>query len=471
VLEHTGDRLILSDAAAELVALEALQLLLGELVLSNTEGATLEAVAIALDQGTSHLRLDVAATTIAAAALGIAVDDITIVGAMTLTGARLTVRDAEGSLSADRVDLSAFSMRIGELVLAAEKITARAVAIRWGAAGFAMRAAALDAPALDVVSGDARVALSTVHVDALLLDEGRIAMDRSTAESGRVAIALRPSRSPREPGEASAASPFFDVRALDGLVGEIDVDVEVDITVPIIGHRKATHRLRVPVAGGTLDYRALENNLSTLENAVLDFSAKDGALRLERVNPLFPARGHGKPIVMWDLDAADFALAEQDRVRLAVLPSARLAESDEPEPESTEPANANANAKQRSVALERLALHSIDVRLALGPIDGELGGQLRPRSIGAIALKGSVDHAPGAESPPAGAVLGELSAVALSLVGMPLGASLLDVDSVSIASASGVEITFTDVRPTNVRLDLGGVALDGVRTAARDYSS
>jgi hypothetical protein len=275
-----------------------------------------------------------------------------------------------------------------------------------------------------------------------------------------VAVAIRPS-APRDAEAASApeakAPPFFDFRALDGLSGEIDVDVDVDITVPIIGHRKATHRLRVPVAGGALDFRALEDNLATLENAVLDFSAKDGALRLERVNPLFPARGHGKPIIVWDLDAPDFALAEQNRVRLAVLPRARLADHDaESEPEPAEPT------KKSPVALERLALHRIDVKLALAAIEGDLGGQFRPRSIGAIALKGSVDHAPSASAPAAGAVVGELSAVSASLAGLPLGASLLDVEGVSLASAPRVEITFRDVNPTNIEVDLGGLTLDGV---------
>ena len=472
VLEQTGDRLVLSEGAAERVALEALRLLLGELVLSSTEGATLEAVAIALDQGANHLRLDVAATTLAAAALGIVVDDVVLSGALTLTGARLTVRDAEGTLSADRVELSAFSLRVGDLELAAPTLTGREVATRWGAADFALRAAAFDAPALEVVSGDARVWLSGVHVDAFSLDGASIAAERATADAGRVAIALGPSSTPgdlepEEPTAAVNAPPFFDLRTLDGLSGEIDVDVEVDITVPIIGHRRATHRLRVPVAGGALDYRALESNLSTLENALLDFAAKDGALRLERVNPLFPARGHGKPIVLWDLDAADFALAEQDRVRIAVLPSARLPDADEPESEPGD--NPTAGAKKSSLALERLTLHRIGVNLALATVVGEVGGQLRLRSVGSILLKGSVDHAPGAETPRAGAVLGELSAVAASLVGLPVDESLLDIESVTLASASAVEVTFSDVHPTNVRLDLGGLVVERLELRPRTH--
>ena len=103
VLEQTGDRLVLSKVAAERVALEALHLLLGELALSSTHGATLETFALALEQGTNHLVLDVAATTIVAAALGIMVDDVVLSGAVTLNGARLSVRDAEGSLTATLV--------------------------------------------------------------------------------------------------------------------------------------------------------------------------------------------------------------------------------------------------------------------------------------------------------------------------------------------------------------------------------
>jgi hypothetical protein len=474
VLEQEADRLALSETTAEILVLDALHVLLGELVMSNAKGATLHGVTLALVQETSSLSLDASAGSVVTADLAITVDDVVLAFGATLTDAHLTVRDAEGSLTAERVEMHDFSLRVGDLQLAAGAVGGRAVAIRWGAQGFAMNAAGLAAPALDVTSGDLRLALTSVDIEAFTLDGPTVTARRATVGAGRLALALSTSSSapavaaPTAPtattattATAATRTPFFDWRALDGLSGEIDVDVEVDLTVPLIGHRKATHRLRAPIAGGALDYRALENNLSALENALIDFSVRDGRLCLERVNPLFPARGHGKPIVLWDLDAPDLALAERDRVRLAVLPSARMAEaaSDVEPLDAREPREP---AKKSSIALRRLALHRIDVKLALAPVQAALTGRLRLRSIGALVVQGSVDHAPDEAQRP-GAVLGELSALAASLAGVPLGAGLLDVGNLELASASPIELTFVDIHPTKVQVDLTRLVLEDVK--------
>ena len=474
-----GERLELSETTAETLVLEALRVVLDDLVLSNAGGATFQGLSVSLVQERASIALEVASRSLVCADLGIAVavNDVVLAFGLTLADARLSVRDAEGSLSAAGVELSDFSLRVGNLQLASPAVSGRDVTIRWGAKGFALDAASLDAATLEVSSGDTRMALGGVHIDALALDGPAIAMGRIAVERGRVAVTIAPpppsassATTARDAGAGGAR--FFDWRALDGLSGEIDVDMEVDLTVPLIGHRKATHRFRVPIAGGSLDYRALESNLAALENALIDFAVKDGVLRLERVNPLFPARGHGKPIVIWDLDAADLALAEHERVRLAVLPNARMADAagggDGHEPE--EPS------KKSSIALRRLALHRIDVKLALTPVDGALTGQFRPRRIGSLVLQGSVDHAPddaggdaggagGAQRP--GSLLGEVSALAASLVALPLGENVLDAASLELASVSPIAVTFLDVHPTSVKLDLVGVAADGIRLSPR----
>jgi hypothetical protein len=470
-----GDRLELSDTSAETVVLEALRLVLGDLVLSNAGGATMQGVRMSLIQDRASLALDIAAASLVCADLGIAVavDDVVLAFGMKLTGVRLSVRDAEGSLSAEGVELSDFSLRVGELQLRSPALSGRGVAIRWAAKGLALDAVALDTAALEVSSGvDMRVALAGAHVDALALDGPTIAAGHVAAERGRVEVAIASATATatataRVAGGDGGGTRFLDWRALDGLSGEVDVDVEVDLTVPLIGHRKATHRLRVPIAGGSLDYRALESNLAALENALIDFAVKDGVLRLERVNPLFPARGHGKPIVIWDLDAADLALAEQERVRLAVLPSARLADAGADAHDAHEPS------KRSSIALRRLALHRIDVKLALAPVEGALTGQFRPRSIGLLVLQGSVDHAPDdADAAPgaqrAGSVLGELAGLVASVVGLPLGESVLDAATLALASASPIEVTFVDVHPVKVEVVLAGVAVEGIRVSPRE---
>ena len=154
---------------------------------------------------------------------------------------------------------------------------------------------------------------------------------------------------------------------------------------PILGSRKATHRFRIPVEQGTIDYMALESNLSTLENALLDFAVRDGELVLERVNPLFPARGRGKPIVAWSLTAMDLELAKRDLVRLAILPDARLVG------ESSGEESAASSSSSPSVALRRLSLRGITVKLALAPND-PTRGRIRLRSIGALTLRGAIHH-------------------------------------------------------------------------------
>ncbi len=110
---------------------------------------------------------------------------------------------------------------------------------------------------------------------------------------------------------------------LDGLAGVINVELSLDLTVPVIGRRRATHRFRIPIADGAVDYMGLEKDLSTLESALLDFAIRDGALVLEMGIPFLPTRGLGKPILQWDLAPADLDLARRDRIRLAVLPRFR----------------------------------------------------------------------------------------------------------------------------------------------------
>src|SRR5690606_11056084 len=93
--------------------------------------------------------------------------------------------------------------------------------------------------------------------------------------------------------------PWLDWNLLDSLTGHAHVDVGIDITLPLIGRRRAVHQLRVGVQQGRIDYRALESDLSALEDALLDFSVRDDALVLELGIPLLPTRGMGKPLIRW----------------------------------------------------------------------------------------------------------------------------------------------------------------------------
>lgn len=465
LLQEAG-RLTLSGAAESLVA-QALHLMLGALGLSSAGGATFEGFGVALEQSEGHLSLDVTAGGIAAAGLAVEIDAVRVTGAVQLGGARLLVRDGDGSLEAERVELSDVTLRIGDVQVEAPALTCAGVALRWGSNGFVLEARTFEAPVLQLLTKDVRFAATNVALRALALDDRHVEVGQITFAGGQLSLGFAPPRKVARGSVPPAAPrhPLVDWHVLDSLSGGIDVDVDVDLTVPILGRRKATHRMRIPIEGGSIDFRALENNLAALENAVLDFSVRDGALVLERVNPLFPARGHGKPVVVWQLDATDHAIAEVDRVRLAVLPRARVVSSDdgehEREGEGEGEQRSEATPGRSAVALRTMGLERIDVRLALAPVDGPLAGIVRLRRIDSFVLQGSVFHHPDAP-PREGRVLGEISGALLAVAGLRLGTTALDVGSVAFGGLSPIEVAFLDVHPTTAQLEMTSAVLDAV---------
>lgn len=444
---------ILTGVQADAIVLSSLRVLLGRLVLSGASGATLTGLGVALQRTVHRLGLDTNAASVAASDLRVEIDDVAVRGRVHLAGVKLVVEGDTGSLSAERVTIESFSLRIGDVELAADTVRGASVTIAWGT--FGLRAAALESPALHVVTPAARVLASDVALSELALGGGRYTAKRASARSARVDARLgtaAPSSSSSSSAKRSAAAarePLLDVRLLDALYGQLDVDVELDLTVPIIGRRRATHRLRVAIDEGTIDYRALESNLSALEDAILDFAVRDGALALERVNPLFPARGHGKPVIAWPLSAADLELAGRNRVRLSVLPRAEVVGGDEPSDASDEP-------KKSAVVLRHLGLVNIGARLALAPT-GDLGGQIRPKQIGALTLGGDVYYDPGEATPP-GLVRGGAGEVAVRLHRLALGSSTLDAE-VDVAKISALEVAFADVTPKALQLEVTEVVV------------
>lgn len=463
-----GDVTSIRDARADAIVLSKLHLTLGSLTLAAPDGATLKNVTLGGELKGDSTRLEVGASSLEAPEVSILVDDVAVKGRAALEGVRLVVRGDVGSLSAAKVDLAAFTLRIDDVDVGTESLRGSAVEIGWGdPSGFRLDAGTLRAPALGVELPKTKVALDGVDVTAVSLRGDDVAVGHVAIETSRVALdlsddapsAAAPAAAPTAPASESAATePFIDFRVLDGLNGRIDVDVSVDLTVPIIGRRHATHELRVPIDHGSIDYRELERNLSALEDAILDFSVRDGALVLERVNPLLPIRGHGKPIVAWSLTGDDLALAERDRVRLAVLPEAALVKDDEPsdEPPSESP-----------VSLQLLRLMNLQARGSLAPPTSAVAGRVRPTRIGALAVEGHVQYDPNASALP-GALRAELSDAAASIHQLAVDdTTTLDVAELSIGGIAPLEITFADVTPTAIRLEASRVAAGTVSVKTR----
>ncbi len=461
-IDQSDGHLALSDVAAESIELAALRIRFGELVLSSTGGAAMTGLGLALDRTPDRLVLSAALTAIAAKDLEVAIDDVRVRGRVTLTAPDLVVRGDEGSLAAARVEIDDFELRIGDVTLTAGRLAGGNVKLGWGEAGFWLHANTLEAPVLGFDTTDVHVAAGGVELGAFRLDGKQLTFGRAALAAGQVTVTLRSSKEHVTATydvpalEAPAPPPLLDLATLDTLSGQLDVDVAVDLTVPIIGRRQATHRLRIAIVDGTLDYRALEHNLAKLEDALLDFSVRDDALVLERVNPLFPARGHGKPVVIWDVTGADLELARRERVRLSVLPKARLAAD-------AEERDAPPSKKGSSVALRELGLLRINARLALAPAGVPTSGQLRLERVGSLTLGGNVFHEPNGSRE--GSTMGELSNVAGSLHALMLGTTRVSASSFTAAALSPVEIAFADVQPTKLEVGLQQLVLEGVAIA------
>jgi hypothetical protein len=395
-----------------------LQLQLGTTSVSSDAGIVLEHV-----QGRAHrdleaFDLELRAGVASSPRLVLRIGRLEIEGRVELAGVRLRIDDGEGFVFAERVVIADASLALGGVRLVIDRITGEQVAVGWGRDGLRV-----DADHVDVASG-----------------------------AFEVAFPEAPAGAPAE--RAARRLPFAldDVLALlDGVAGDLNVDLALDLAVPVIGRRTATHRFRIPIEDGALDYRKLESDLSTLEDALLDFSVRDGALVLERGIPLINTRGRGKPIVRWELEGADLALAENRRIRLAMLPRFAVVSESDGEP-----------SKRSRVALRQLEARELDARLQLRLAQPPAG--LPVRRIDELVVAGNVFHAPD-DAPREGRLQARLTGVDLGALALPVGRLQVGVEQLGLEIADAGEIVFADLRPRAVRGTVRGLAITGLRIA------
>jgi hypothetical protein len=379
-------------------------------------------------------------------------------------GARLWIGGSEGRIEGDRAHARELRLQVGGSDARAQELRAEHLRLGWGEQGFWLEAAILEGPSVTVGVGAGVVEARGLRAVGFSLHGSDVAVQEASVGGARVDltwVAAGPTDGPvaepreRAPAARAAVAPSFDWRALDGLSGEVNVDLHVDLTVPIIGRRRATHRFRIPIEQGSVDYLQLEGDLSTLENTLLDFAVRDdGTLVLERGIPLLPTRGRGKPILVWELDAADLALAKQNRIRLAVVPHFRPASSP-----SEPPAEGAGNDRPRSsIALRRLGVGSLQAHLGLRPADGPLEGPLRRLSVRRLELEGNLHHDPDGE-PREGELQGRLEGHEASLVGLLAGGHQVDLERLRLERLDALRVRFAGMRPTALSCDLGELSI------------
>ncbi len=431
-LAQSKDALSLSGVAAESLVLSLLRLKYDAFSIAFESPATLSEVAGSYEQLSTGMDLRLVAGSLRMSDVTVDFGAFQLRGGVTAEKVELYISGSDGRIHAEALQLQGLKLA-GSAALGTEQVTAHNVEVSWNPDGYRVEV------------GDIHLPAATLSLD--LSEPAGSAPPRQAAETS-----ARPPRSPEK------KQPLVDWEALDGLSGAMDVDLFVDMKVPVIGSRRATHHFRVSINAGTLNYRDLENDLSTLENALLDFAVRDGNLVLERGIPLLPTRGKGKPIVVWPLSDDDFALTSQDRVRLAVLPHGRLVAAEEQaephggEPGGDEPSSDEPSSDEPSVALRELSFENFETFLKLEPRNSS-SAVLRRLSFEELSAKGVVHHRAHGE-PAGGELTGGVRGLQGSLASMPLGAGQLDLGMLQLGQLANLRIQFRGLHPRTVGFDL-----------------
>jgi hypothetical protein len=236
-------------------------------------------------------------------------------------------------LSTAVLERSRVDWRAGELLIGAAVAGASGISLALPGSGLTIEIDRAELPGGLRTSGGAFV------IPELVVPELHVAVDDLVA-----LFAGQGDRSADRPGEKPV-----DLGFLDRVTGRLGVDMTLDMSVPVIGRREATHRFRVPISGGLINYRELERDLANFEDAFIDVEVRGQTLVIERAIPLIP--GLEKPLVVWDLDPEELDLARRRLVRLRTIPRLRLA--------------ARGGGDRSSLAVRSLRFDDIDIDIAL----------------------------------------------------------------------------------------------------------
>lgn len=236
--------------------------------------------------------------------------------------------------------------------------------------------------------------------------------------------------------KAAAEIPLIQdrLRFLDSLTGEIALNLNVKLDLPVIGGRTLDQKLQIPIENGTLDFKALDQGLSWLEGSFVDLEVKGDRLVLSWHVPII---GKDHEIISWQLDADAQSLAPFDRVPLRSLADFRR-----------KPASPD-NGKKKSGVLRSLTLGGVMVNLSMvAPHSVELGeGMIRfgdegqPGIVG-LALRGSLTHPPNP-----GGLTGSINVLDMTAKDVPLGPMHLTVDRLHLGAIENIEVSFDGFSP------------------------
>lgn len=423
LLTRNAEGLRLSDVTCESLIVSLLHLKFDGFKIALESPGVLAEVMGSYEHGPRRMDITVVAGELRAPNLSVDFSSFQIHGELRARKVELQIAGPERRIRAESLVIDGLKFS-GSSALGAEKLIAEQVDISWGTGGYRVRVADLRVPKAS----------------------GAIDLSGSLGSSSK-----EPKREPAE--SAKKRAPVVEWNMLDGLSGSLDVDVLVDMKVPVIGSRNAKHPLRISIQEGALNYLDLEKNLSPLEDSLLDFAVRDGALVLERGIPLLPTRGRGKPMVVWPLSADDLALTAQDRVRLAILPRGQSV-TDSSEGGSS------------GFALQQLSFVEVQAMFRLSPTQSR--SSLRGLSFDELLIQGTVHHRPNGERL-SGELTGSLRSFGGSIVDGLIGTSRLDVGSVTLGELSNLWLGMRGVDPQRLKFELTELHAQSLSVGTRGH--
>lgn len=357
------------------------------------------------------------------------------------------------------------SLTVGDTEVKAAGATLTGLRVVRDAAGVTVEAGAATLTGVEVTSGKRRVRSPELRLGALRYGAEGVSFARLVADELALAIeGLGGEDAEPSPDAEPAAEPppgtrkvlGLDLPLLDGLDAKVEADIVVDLKLPVIERRVATHRLRLDVDRGVIDFKQLEGGLSTLENAILDFEVVDAGLMLE-----LDAVVVKRELLLWPLADEGMRLARQNKVRLRTLACPTMVVQ-EASPKDDE-------AAPSPVALRRLEVKDIRVEGALRsasllPVgDGTLRlGVGDTHALGRLRVTGAVAYDPDG-APPDTTLSVELADLDVGLDAVAVGARRLDVSRARLGQVADAKVTLRGVRPRAVTATLRAVEVEGFR--------
>lgn len=373
------------------------------------------------------------------------------------SGQRVEIGSAH--LDAVRIEL------LGQAVAHAEHLSLRGVRVTIDADGeLTFKCSAAQAEAVVIEHQGRTVQLGQVALLAgLELQGGALRWPELTLEQLAVVAPELPRHSGAPPSQPSSERAALDLPLLDLLQGQLAFDLLLDVRLPILPDRRATHSIRVPIERGTMNFKQLERCLSGLEDALFDFEVNEEGLIFE-LDPIPGLTADNVTLVTWPLEGRDHVLAKtQQRIRLRRLLDYRLS------PKLTGGDSPRPSRPDRPSPLRRLHVGNIETVLRLESATDvalpglgtlRLGTPEQP-ALGELTLSGQIEHAP--HQPPTAT---ELRVDARDLV---FGASITDragrrveIEQLSVQRVDSARLGLLGLHPQSASLHATGLRLAGV---------